>query len=486
MPKHNLHWWGEILRRAAPPTWHKLRWLLLHAALLLATFLLLLVLMVGAAGWYTSRPAFCNSCHIMEPYYRSWQESNHKEVSCIECHFAPGFGGKIRGKLLGLVQLTKYVTQSEGPRPAAEVPDASCLRSGCHETRLLSGRVEYQGVHFDHTPHLGERRGKQLRCTSCHSQIVQGKHMAVTTSTCFLCHFKDQPFNEGLAACTRCHQIPTKTFAVGGGVQFTHDLAYRKGVDCASCHVDVIRGKGEVPRERCLLCHNRKSDLEQIDKHEFMHKKHVEEHGIDCLSCHLRIEHSKDEQRLAHAAGDCASCHPDHHQEQIKMFEGINGKTAPGHAGGMMVSRVTCRTCHRVKEVSPTGTVLWKASAQVCSMCHEPSEVERLRSYHEALRAALPEMQSSLLVARKALSEAKLAEDRRAAIAKDFDRLQSDLDFVRKGNDIHNIHFASELVRELLEQLSRLCRELKAPEPKVQLPPAAVPMSKPAVPPEGR
>ncbi|MHC4404218.1 MAG: hypothetical protein ACYTG0_31575, partial [Planctomycetota bacterium] len=106
----------------------------------------------------------------------SWQESSHKDVSCVKCHFPPGLGEKVRGKMLGLVQLAKYVTSSEGPRPAAEVPDASCLRSGCHETRLLSGRVEFHGVSFDHRPHLQTlRRGKKLRCTSCHSQIVQGK-----------------------------------------------------------------------------------------------------------------------------------------------------------------------------------------------------------------------------------------------------------------------------------------------------------------------
>ena len=476
MLKHNLreHW--ATVRRRLAPAWRKLRWLLLHGALLLAALLVLMVFAVGAAGWYTSRPQFCNSCHIMEPYYESWAKSSHKDVSCIECHFAPGFGGKIRGKLLGLMQLAKYVTQTEGPRPAAEVPDASCLRSGCHETRLLSGRVEYRGVHFDHTRHLGElRRGKQLRCTSCHSQIVQGQHMQVTATTCFLCHFKDEPFNEGLSACTRCHQIPQKEYDLGGGVKFTHELAYQKGVDCANCHADVIRGKGEVPRERCLVCHNRQSDLARINDHKFMHEKHVEEHAIDCLDCHLRIEHSFDKERLVHAASDCASCHPDHHQEQIKMFEGIDGKTVLAHAGGMMVARVSCRTCHRFKQITPTGAVLWKASAQVCSMCHEPAEVERLRSYHEELRAALPELQSALSTVGKALGESELSEQRRADVAKDIDRLRSDLDFLRKGNDIHNIHYASDLTREVLKQISQLCRELSVPEPHVALPPAEKP-----------
>jgi nitrate/TMAO reductase-like tetraheme cytochrome c subunit len=465
MPTHGL-----------PKVWRGLRWFLLRAGLLLGVFFLLLLVMVGAAGWYTSRPEFCNSCHIMEPYYKSWQESSHKDVSCIECHFAPGAGGKLRGKMLGLVQLAKYVTQSAGPRPSAEVPDASCLRSGCHEKRLLSGRVEYHGVHFDHTPHLGElRRGKQLRCTSCHSQIVQGQHMAVTASTCFLCHFKDEPFNEGLASCTRCHQIPEKEFNLGGGVKFTHELAYKNGVDCANCHGDLIRGKGEVPQERCLVCHNRRSDLEKITDHAFMHAKHVAEHAIDCLDCHLRIEHSFDKDRLRHAAGDCAGCHPNHHQEQIKMFQGTGGKTIPAHAGGMTVARVGCFTCHRFKETTPTGTVLWRASAQVCSTCHEPSEVDRLRSYHEALRAAVPVIQSAAQGARKALASAKLPEQRKAALAKDLDRIESDLQFVGRGNDIHNIHYANELTRALLEQVSQICRELRLPEPKVALPPAEKP-----------
>ena len=167
----------------------RLRRLALRAAALLGAMLLFTALLTAGAGWYTSRPEFCSSCHIMEPYYVSWQESTHKDVSCIECHFAPGLAEKVRGKMLGLVQLAKYVTRSEGPRPAAEIPDASCLRSGCHETRTLAGHVDFHGMPFDHKPHLENlRRGKKLRCTSCHSQIVQGSHMTVTTSTCLGFH----------------------------------------------------------------------------------------------------------------------------------------------------------------------------------------------------------------------------------------------------------------------------------------------------------
>jgi hypothetical protein len=409
----------------------------------------------------------------MEPYYDSWKASSHKEVPCIECHFAPGFGGKLRGKMLGLVQLAKYVTSSAGPRPAAEIPDASCLRSGCHETRLLSGREVYRGINFDHTPHLGEtRRGIQLRCTSCHSQIVQGEeHMAVTLTTCFLCHFKNMPFNEDLSACTNCHQIPAKEYDLGGGVIFTHELAYKKGVDCINCHSDVIRGKGEVPRERCMVCHNREGDLVRISDYKFMHQKHVSEHKIDCLNCHLKIEHSLDKNRLMHFAENCQSCHPDHHGEQIEMFKGVGSQMMPGTEGGMTATRLVCQACHQVKKISPSGTVLWKASLQVCATCHETSEIEKLQTYHISLRTSLAAIEEGIVRVKKALLTTTLEPDRVKSITTELDKIQHDLDFLLAGNDIHNIHFASRLEELLLERVSALCRELGIEKPTVTLPP---------------
>jgi nitrate/TMAO reductase-like tetraheme cytochrome c subunit len=458
--------------------WPALRRLAVRAAILLGAMLLLLLVLVACAGWYTSRPQFCNSCHIMEPYYKSWQASSHKDVSCIECHFPPGLGGKLRGKMLGLVQLAKYVTRSEGPRPSAEIPDASCLRSGCHETRLLMGTVNFRGVAFDHAPHLKEtRRGKQLRCTSCHSQIVQGTHMTVTESTCFLCHFKGEPFNEGLGACTRCHQIPDKKFDLGGGVAFTHDLAYEKGVDCMNCHGDVIRGNGPVAPERCLSCHNRQGDLERIGDHVFMHAKHVTEHRIDCLRCHDPIQHSLDRHKLEHAASDCQSCHPNHHQEQLSMLRGTGGESIPVEPFGMVAVRIECRTCHLKKEVSPTGTVLWRGSPAMCSLCHDAATVKQFQEYHVKLRGSLPELTSTLQRIREALKSAQLASGqaapgaRPAAIEAELGKIQHDLDFLRAGNDVHNMHYAAKLNHELTDHISTLCRELNLPEPKVALPP---------------
>jgi predicted CXXCH cytochrome family protein len=452
---------------------HFLRVWLVRALAVLAAMGFMVLIMIGCAGWYTSRPQFCRSCHIMEPYFQSWHASSHRGVACIECHFSPGFGGKIRGKMQGLVQLTKYITNSAGTRPSAEVSDASCLRSGCHETRLLSGKVNFHGIPFDHAPHLlQERRGKQLRCTSCHNQMVQGTHMTVTTSTCFLCHFKDNPFNQGLGACTHCHQIPDKKFDLGGGVTFTHDLAYQRGVDCSNCHADLIRGKGDVPRERCLVCHNRAGDLAQINNHEFMHQKHVTEHNIDCLMCHLEIQHSLDRNKIAHAAADCVSCHPDHHQEQVNMLRGVGAKTIPAHPMEMLAVRLACRTCHRVTTTSATGTVLEKASAQVCVMCHDPSITGKIELYETQLKTSVKTLEEAIQRIRAAIKSPKVKPERAAAIAEELTKFQDDLNFLRVANGIHNVHYADTLTATMTERLQVLCRELQVEEPK------AVPLQK--------
>ena len=449
--------------------WQRARYIVLGVIAVGGAILLTLGMLTSGAAMYTSRSQFCVSCHIMEPYYVSWQESSHKDVACIKCHFPPGAGEKVRGKMLGLVQLLKYVTATAGPRLSAEISDASCLR--CHDTRLLAGRVDFHGVPFDHRPHLSDlRRGKRLRCTSCHSQIVQGAHMTVTTSTCFLCHFKDGLFNEGLGTCTRCHQIPEGQFDLGGGVKFSHDLAYEHGVDCANCHGDLIRGNGDVPRERCTACHNREDDLKRIDDHVFMHQVHVTDHKVDCLECHLEIQHSLDRQRIEHAAADCKACHPNQHGEQVRMLLGDGAKSISARHGGMAVAGISCPSCHQVKEISPTGTVLWRASTAICAECHDEGATERLRTRHEQLQGSLADVEAGLLRAGEAVGGAGLNETQKAEITKRLSDLNDDLQFIRVGNSIHNMHYADSLIRAVVDKLSAICRELNIPEPTINLP----------------
>ena len=258
-----------------------------------------LVLVGGAAGaglWeLSSSPMLCNSCHIMKPYVEAWRTSGHNTVKCVECHYPPGLRDTIWVKYQALAQVVKWATQTYSSKPFAEIEDGSCLRSGCHSHRLLEGKVVFKrGIIFDHRPHLEQvRRGRQLRCTSCHSQIVVGTHIEVTESTCFLCHFKGKRTERELTpigGCTGCHEPPSGDVVVGS-IRFNHEEVMRRGVHCDKCHLNVIQGEGEAPRERCFTCHNQPEKLERYADTAFVHDFHVAGHNIECARCHSEIQH---------------------------------------------------------------------------------------------------------------------------------------------------------------------------------------------------
>lgn len=243
----------------------------------------------------SASPMLCNSCHIMKPYVEAWRTSKHNQVACVQCHYPPGLRDTIWVKYQALSQVAKWATQTYNSKPFAEVEDGSCLRSGCHSERLLQGKVTYKrGIIFDHAPHLGqERRGRQLRCTSCHSQIVVGTHIEVTQSTCFLCHFKGLKTGRTLipvAGCTGCHQPPAGDIVIGT-VRFSHEEVLRRGAACQSCHLNVVEGEGEAPRERCFGCHNQPAKLDRYADTPFVHDFHVARHNIECARCHTEIRH---------------------------------------------------------------------------------------------------------------------------------------------------------------------------------------------------
>jgi hypothetical protein len=152
------------------------------------------------------------------------------------------------------------------------------------------------------------------------------------------------------------------------------------------------------------------------------------------------------------------------------MLLGVGGMSVPDQATSMMTVRVECRSCHRFKEVSATGTVLWKASAEGCVTCHSSAATEELQKYHEDVTDALVELEETLARVRTAIDLTDLELDQLAAMKEKLARLQHDVDFLNSANGIHNIHYASTLAQVVLVELTELCRELEIPEPTTRLP----------------
>lgn len=406
----------------------------------------------------TSQPAFCTTCHYMKPYFASWKSSTHKDVHCTECHFPPGVKGTVKGKFTAMSMLVNYWTGVyKKSKPWAEISDNSCLRVGCHETRLLQGKVQYkEGIIFDHQHHLTEdRRGKKLRCTSCHSQIVQGSHMTVTEETCFLCHFKDQPPGSHMTTCTRCHDAPT--VADSANVLFDHTDMVARGVNCRLCHGEMAHGTGDVPRERCSYCHAEEGKLEKYSETKELHQIHITEHKVECNRCHNTITH-KSIARTGDIKPECQACHIDRHLSQYQLFSGQGAKGVAPLPSTMFHAGLGCKACHVILpsawEENPAHATT-EAGPASCKPCHD-------KGYFNLYKKGKP-----ILEHRIAKTKNRITELKRKLHGSKADSVLSDatynIDFIAEAIPIHNMTYTDRVLVETNRNLDLLVGIKPAP-----------------------
>ncbi len=453
------------------------------------------VLTAGFAKYSTS-PTFCNSCHIMAPYYNAWAGSKHNKIACVDCHYPPGAPQTLLWKKFqAMSQVVKYVTRTYSSKPFAEVEDASCLRSGCHSTRLLEGKVfSKKGIRFDHTQHVGqERLGRHLRCVSCHSQVVVGKHIEVTWDSCYLCHFKGR--GEGvdlkpLGGCLGCHELPAKSFRIGNMTYNHKEFVSKQGVSCRNCHLEVVRGKGEAPKERCFTCHNQPEKLERYSDIPFLHENHVTKHNIACFHCHQEMSHgfAQAPEKLprlnepppsASSAGtargaapsghapelsfDCAYCHKGKHAGQLEMYSGkVQPLGLPEMPSPMFLAQVDCIGCHYDEKTSGkdaefTGLVE-KASISACVKCHGRKFEGIWEETKSELSKTLDQLSAKSDAAAASLAKSPLQGKERKALEETLVRTRRLLRFVRGARGEHNIYLASEALRRADSDLGEIAR----------------------------
>lgn len=408
-----------------------------------AGYAIALVVGVGIIATYgamhmSSTPGFCGSCHVMSPYYESWSESTHAGINCVDCHISPGITQELRKKYEAMAMVARYFTGTYGTNPWAEVDDIACLE--CHERRLLAGTEIFGEVLFDHGPHLSElRRGKKLKCTSCHSQIVQGSHMTVTGTTCTLCHFKGQEAGEGTARCTLCHTVPDRVLTAGG-LDFDHGDVARFGMECNTCHTPPRPDAGGVPRERCLTCHNDEKRLAEYDSGDLLHRTHVTEHKVECTHCHLEIEHVTPRHFDA-AKSECASCHGGGHSPQRELYAGLGGKGVDPRPDVMYLAGVRCEGCHVNHGDGETAL----AGEVSCMSCHGP----KYRQVYKNWQVTVAERTSGV---RKQLdSTARLLGSESPAA---FEDATANLRLVERGKGIHNVPYSVAVLEAAHAQIN--------------------------------
>ncbi|HEX5136097.1 MAG TPA: NapC/NirT family cytochrome c [Planctomycetota bacterium] len=455
---------------------------ILRRALAVFAIALAALVSVGGGGTFvmmevTTKPQFCRSCHIMEPYVDSWATSSHKNVTCVDCHYEPGLLETFEGKFKALSQLAKYVTQTQGTKPWAEVSDYSCMRGGCHSERLLEGEIQFGRIRFDHKSHLiGSERGKKLRCTSCHSQIVQGNHLTVTTTSCFLCHFKPGPTAAGgpaLGDCNLCHGPPPDAIQLGP-FSFRHSDYLSRGVQCSSCHGDVTRGMGEVPRDRCGSCHNKEAHLQKYDDVEFVHRMHVTEHSVSCIRCHNEIQHGLP-PREEHYKGACSNCHVDTHKGPAEIYRGTGGKDVADDPSAMYLARVTCNGCHRPPfPGAPSPPATYEADLLACVDCHGTGFTGMAERWQKEADVSLAKAKDALGKLEEAMGEEREEGEGDPAAAKSHYEAAAwnvSLALSDGSRGVHNLPYLRDLLRKASEEIKGGFEALEERAPSVPIGP---------------
>ncbi len=128
------------------------------------------VYMSRAASYLFDDPSACVNCHIMAPYYQSWNHSSHARwATCNDCHVPNGFLAGYTFKAQdGLYHAAMFTLRAEPqvirPRDASnKVILQNCIR--CHtqlNTEFVkTGMVQYVDV----------KNGRERACWDCHRDV---------------------------------------------------------------------------------------------------------------------------------------------------------------------------------------------------------------------------------------------------------------------------------------------------------------------------
>lgn len=335
----------------------------------------------------------CYQCHSAHKSNRDWLLKDGVALLCQNCH--DDMSADVLSKSVSI---------------HSPIIDGTC--NACHDSH---GSAEKS---------LLVKSGDQL-CTTCHSteKFTQSHHLQTAGAACLDCHDPHSSMQPALlkepmrATCGNCHEPDLNPTMVAhepvkqGDCAICHDPHAGPGKSlqapapmlCFNCHQNIARfttaaHKHEVAQD-CSVCHG---------SHEAPHKSLLLKPASTlCADCHdvARDPASKSAHK-PFVEGDCAGCHNPHGSE----FAGLLGprrqlqSTPVGQIFNYpkldSTSASLCRTCHsddieawQAKPIqhlparngecsachsphqSPNGSLLAKATNELCQGCHDPAGI---------------------------------------------------------------------------------------------------------------
>jgi hypothetical protein len=278
-----------------------------------------------------NNPKFCVSCHLMEPAFTTWEESEHKSINCHDCHHLSV------SEMNDL--LISFVIKQPTAVPERHKDHVIVRQKYCNQCHTEGDAVRINTSLF-HAKHVYM---EQLECTQCHGDIKEDKGGL-------------HRFLPSEKFCTKCHP-GTQVHGKGMG-----------GLACLNCHTDRTSDL-RPERLKCLYCHsNDKSIKKQLKDDATIDVRYFAPDAATIKKAQ-KISINKKAPMQFH----CNECHHPHKAGKVKpnnddcMLRCHTGVPKIGKHGVHLDMEMQCKDCHK-----PHIWKVTKESAKTdCVMCHE-------------------------------------------------------------------------------------------------------------------
>jgi len=270
-----------------------------------ALFILLAIisgvgLLIGIkyTSYIRNNPDYCNSCHLMQKTFDGWRKSDHKSVTCQECHRLT----VIEQDTL-LVKHIIYGAEKVPQKHGKKHPWESC--AGCHWEQGSQGKDKPEQSY-------GHYRHSFLECFNCHPFVEH--NFPASADACKRCHRNKHVHGQSMedVSCISCHIFTMREGAEKGRIFPTRQR-------CLNCHKSAFPQAAPMAALECFDCHNPHGALKPPDSLCIRcHQKDITDlghkaHHVPCKDCHAA--HS---WRVENPRKTCSSCHP--YRDPLKYF----------------------------------------------------------------------------------------------------------------------------------------------------------------------
>ncbi len=162
-----------------------------------------LVYMSKAYSYLSDEPSVCINCHVMEPYYATWNHSSHAlHATCNDCHVPhTSIFHKYFFKAKDGLRHSYVFTMRGEPQAMQAIPESqaviyqNCVR--CHS------QLSQEFVHSGRVCPVQIKEGSEQACWDCHRDVPHGGKIGLSATPAARVPFPKSPVPDWLRKAVR-------------------------------------------------------------------------------------------------------------------------------------------------------------------------------------------------------------------------------------------------------------------------------------------